>query len=678
MGRLILPDIAPTFSFEDEKDFAVISPLFQSSKARKAATRGWQEEGVHLFGGIMSDSPKQLAFVDLLTRTLQDKIDVNVDDYGRVFGTGVRSSWYGARHVAGYPAKRGTWPLYDNSKKRADQKLADGFVEPWHRNLYAAWIRLAFSGLVPEAMRIRKGASSCIPTFVTDTAGRLEIAVQAYKDALPAGTLCLKGKHREAFILYSIGGAYYVVYRRQSSDKIEFTDGEWVPKDRFVADLEYALTGGRKGKQVLASKLFDGPDDPSVPAGFFRQRLRTATGIPGPLGATLTPIAQSVRTRLYHQWNFTYHHTTRLQKENKLKKFAFTIPADVSDHDINWPLWIIEDVAVPTLLEMGFEPWWVELFRMSFRLPVYASCPAPGEGQLLIGDWRHPDGNLGLCSGNPFTDLLGSWNMTVVYAMIQIEHTARHHIRALQTEDSAVRWLDSYMRGQLEIAVMDKSDDALLLWSDSSNLHLAQALLDKMQSGEQVNPYMQVSYEHGGAFLGDVLLYGPSRSLHDVTLIGNINSFIVNQFSPEYGAPVDRSDSFAGFKARQSSKRPYPGIAWQSVTQVYGSAPCFCEVLEIIEFAWSRTHGGSYRAFRERLLREDLDLLHKDMLRQNLVGVDVSAFSPIDTEVLSSGDRIDWKYSPEDLSNPAILGLLSSAVPLETVSPYFKSINRSH
>lgn len=667
--------LAPHFVWGGLEHDQLIAPLFRSRKAELAATRGWQEGGVHLFGGVLSDDPQQLKFVDLLTRTLDKQIPVNVDDYGRVFGTGIRASWFGARHVAGYPAKRGTWPLYDNSLKRKAQGLSDRAIEPWHRNLYAAWIRLAFSGIVPEPMRIRKGASSCSPAFESSPEGRIEIAERAFLDAEKAGRLCLEGKYEEAFLKYSIGGAYYVVYRRQSSDKITWdTETQsWSAKDRWVADLTYALSGGAKGNQVISSKEFGGPDDPSVPAGFFRQRLRTATGVSGSIGAALTPIAQSVRTRIYDRWAFTYHHTTRLQKQGKIKQFDFTIPADVSDHDINWPLWIVDDIAVPTLLKMGYADWWVELFRMSFRLPVYASCPAEGEGQTLIGDWRNPDGNLGLCSGNPFTDLLGSWNMTVVYAMIQIEHTAKHYIKALSTEEGAMAWLDSYMKGELEIAVMDKSDDALLLWGKNSNLHLAQTLMQAMKDEKPVNSYMSVSYEHGGAFLGDVLLYGASKSLHDVILIGNGNSLIVNTFAPEYGAALDRSNSTAGYEDRQRSKRPYPGIAWESVIQVYGSIPCFQEIMDITEFSWRKTHGGSYRALRQQLLLEDQGLLRADMARLKLPGVDTSSLTAIQIEVLAATDRLEWRYSPEDVGS-SIAGLISSTVALEKVEPYFYSI----
>lgn len=61
------------------------------------------------------------------------------------------------------------------------------------------------------------------------------------------------------------------------------------------------------------------------------------------------------------------------------------------------------------------------------------------------------------------------------------------------------------------------------------------------------------------------------------------------------------------------------------------------------------------------------------MARLKLPGVDTSSLTAIQIEVLAATDRLEWRYSPEDVGS-SIAGLISSTVALEKVEPYFYSI----
>ena len=128
-----------------------------------------------------------------------------------------------------------------------------------------------------------------------------------------------------------------------------------------------------------------------------------------------------------------------------------------------------------------------------------------------------------------------------------------------------------------------------------------------------VCPYMTVSYEHGGAFLGNQLLYPENKDASEITLIGDVGSLVRNMFSPEYSVMSQVPD-------RPKTKRPFPGLAWGTIPEAYGSAPAYGEVMETIEECWFDVYGESYRGYRDRLFREDEIALAKYVEQNQMVG----------------------------------------------------------
>lgn len=660
----------PVYALRDQEK--MFRSLFRTENAWRAATRQFRVQPIEVLPGILSTDPRLLAFKHQFSLDATRLFPESVDEFGRVSGNGVRSNFYSIRHINGAPMLPATWPLVDNRLTRSSMKLTNDLSNPFDRVMLQGLIRCMFSDLEPAAVPVKKDSSSCGPYFYHKSEAKTRVIRGAWDKAAHAGGLILKGKDREAFDVYDIGGYYYVVYRAQSTDKITLErdggkgPGRWVAKERMVADLEYAVSGGARGKRFPASK------DPSVypelgkiPEGFFLERRRTAMG--GPLGsnAVLFPIAHAVRKRIYSTYGFSFHHTTRKQKEDKLHKFELAIAVDVSDHDISYFTEIF-DVLADELLAMGFADWWVATLHQSLRLPIYVSAPAPDQGHTLLGDVGTPNLRVGLSSGNAFTDILGTLQMAWVYALIQLNATQSPWLQRIKTVDAAVQWWDRYLRGEDEIAQMSKSDDALLLFRGAQATAAGTALLAGLQKGEQYSPYMRVSYEHGGAFLGDLLLYDVSKQLGSMIMIGDIGSLVRNQFSPEYSVQSQQKD-------RSRVKRPYPGLAWLSVRQVYGSSPIYAEVLDLIEHHWFRAFGESYRGFRESMVRQDEKLLAAYLREVNMrrfVGADLTL---IELEVLNDPSRLHWKYSTSDV-RPEVLAFLTSSIDAEEVAPFFNSI----
>nr|QYF49844.1 MAG: putative RNA-dependent RNA polymerase [Guangxi cysto-like virus 13] len=643
--------------------------LFSGARASRAQNKKYREGPIEVRRGIFSTDLQFLRFKDELSRELTNRFPRTVDGLGRVSGNGVRSNWYGVRHVNGFPMTPATYPLVDNTHLREKSGLANDFVEPWHREVFDALIELFFEDLEPVAVRSRNGSSSMMPFFTTDTKEKLALMDHSITNAESACALLVQGDPETAWRNFFVGGAYQTVYRRQSSDAVNLENGVWKSKDRPVADLEYALTGGRGGTFLPADKTADNIEVDGttirVPDGFFRERNRTAKG--GPLGTNsiLMVVAQACRKKLYSDFGYTLHHTTRSAMATDLREFEFTIAADVSNHDWFWGTFMLERAA-KVLRDMGYAEWFCDLYLKKGMMADYVTDVSPTEGNILLGDWRKMDHKSGLHSGNAFTDIEGTYGMCFVYFLIQVEHTMPELIPLLQTKTSAKQVLRKYLRGELGIRLKDKSDDALLGWADRNLVPAARALQDKMARGEQVSPYMLVTFEDGFAFLGNLLLYPEhgDDTGHGITLTGNIVSMVINEFSPEYGVQSTIRD-------RSRVKRPFPGLAWGSMFEAYGTAPIYQEVRDLIEHLWFKHYGESYNVLRQKEYESDLQALRIFSRRFDSVGI--PDLSEIDKAVLASPDKLQYMYTEEDV-NPEVVKMLFKGIPLERVEPVFRKI----
>nr|QYF49666.1 MAG: putative RNA-dependent RNA polymerase [Jiangsu sediment cysto-like virus 1]QYF49684.1 MAG: putative RNA-dependent RNA polymerase [Jiangsu sediment cysto-like virus3] len=653
--------VTPAFPYDDKH----VRKLFVGKRAERNRLSQFREGPIDILPGIFSNDPRFLAFKDLLSRNLTTRCPENVDPFGRVYGNGVRSNFYGLRHVNGYPMLPATYPLADNTKTREDEGLANSFVEPWHELLLKAIIRVVFrqTALEPQPLRVREGTSSVCPFFTNKMPQKLEQALFSLTNMEKAGTLIAEGKYEQAFLEYFIGGAYFTVYRSQSSDVVNLVNGVFVSKDRPAADLEYALTGGLKGQRIPADKTL-GDVGFKKPDGFFRERRRTAFGGPWGLNSILALLAQPVRKSLYGRFSKTYHLTTRTATQELLRSWQFAIAADVSNHDQLWPMFV-HDFMNDELLEMGYPEWWVSMNRMKGHLPYYVTSVGPGKDPVLIGDWCDPSNKGGLLSGNSFTDLDGTIQMTWNYLIVQLQHTMPQLIKTIRDLPSAINLVERYLSWDLPFVLMDKSDDALMGWTDPVLVPAAEKLMHKMQKGERVSPYMHIGYEHGAAMLGHVLLYPKSMDFGELHLIGNIVSLVVNSFSPEYGVDWKTKD-------RSKVKRPFPGLAWKTTPQVYGTCPAYADVMDEVERCWYKIYGESYSFMRDELLREDEKRL-ADYLKTTETTASIGDLTPIDIEVLASPEKLQYKFLEEDLT-PGVVTHLFKGLPLEQTEPFFNSI----
>lgn len=642
-------------------------PLFRTTAGNAFRTMKWREQPVEVLPGIFSNDIKFLRFKDKLTWTAHNQWEPNVDEKGRIYGNGVTTNLLEARHVSGFSMIPATWPMADNYNLRLQEGLVNEWVEPWHRVVAEAFIRLFFSDLQPESVALRKGSSSMAPFFEKDTERRLMLLRHSIENAEVAGNMMLKGEFRDAFLKYGVGGCFGVVYRDQPTDLIQFENGQWSAKDRPVSDLEYAITGGRKGHRGVADKSLDGVDWPH-PKGFFRMRKRSAMGGGLGLNGALMPHAHAVRKHLYRDYPSLYHHTTRDQLQADFREWKWMILTDVSNHDQLWPVHLLLPLIVETLLNMGYPEWWVKLYETKNLLPIFVTGVGPNEPNLLIGDYANPDLTLGQTSGNSWTDVDNTLGMSIWYFILQVEWTMPSLIPKLGTLSGALEVVKAYMKDELPITAKEKADDCNLGWKSEDLIPAAQRLQEAMIKGERVSPYMNISYEYGGAFLGGQLLYPRDFSIPGLVVTGAISSFLIKQFSPEYGVQSELRD-------RTKAKRPYPGLAWGSMLEAYGTHPIYGEMRELIDSCWYDEYGYSYSGYRDDLLRRDRARL-AEWSRQRSHGLGLDDLSQIDQDVIAHPEKLQYRYDPADV-NPTVVDLLFQGVTADELEPYFDSVYRS-
>lgn len=653
---------------------AVCDALFHSASdvALRNKTKQYREGPIETSRGVWSTDTAFLNVKDMFSRVASKRpsLSESVDDFGRVYGNGIRSNWYGLRYVGGYPSIPATYPMVDNSFLREQAGLINHFREKWHEKAFRSYVRLFFTGLEPAALKLREGSSSMMPWYEKKMSKKIELAEHALAHGQAAGEAMLKGDYVTPWTHWYIGGAYHTVYRRQASDKMVLKNGVFIPKERPVGDLEYALSGGRSGSFSPTNRSLT-IEGVYIPEGFFRERNRTAMGGPLGLNANLMVVAQPVRKHIYKEFAYTYHHTTRLSQQEDIRKTAYFVCADVSNHDWYWPTFVVP-VIVDELQRAGWPAWWLKLFEVTFRLPNFVSDVGPGHDNILLGDWRNPSNNGGLPSGNAFTDILGSLVMSWVYMVMMIEHTFPEAVKDYNNElpDVQDAFTRSFLQGKQPITLKDKSDDAICSWTDNYLVPRAQKLQELMKAADagkrpknEISPYMIVSYEHGGAFLGSIMLFGTSKLPKDVVMIGNGNSLVVNKWSPEYGVQ-------SGERDRSKVARPYPGLAWRTLAQNYGTCPAYNEILDLMRFCWGKHYDEDFFEMNERWYEDDIKALRIALGKESSILPD---FTLIELEAMNRPSVLDWRYDEKDVRKE-IHDLLFKGISLDRVLPHFNNI----
>jgi hypothetical protein len=228
---------------------------------------------------------------------------------------------------------------------------------------------------------------------------------------------------------------------------------------------------------------------------------------------------------------------------------------------------------------------------------------------------------MGLPSGISANPDLGKLFMTFVYAVVYRD------AGLLQRPEQ----LSSWLRGQLDVALMDMSDDAAFLTTTPEQM-------DRIFATP--SPYVQLDRKKPSVFLGDLFAWrdGIQAYPNPLTYIGNI---------------VSRERSI-----RRDDVRLY-SVGYRAREQVYGRHPEFRDLHRIFVDTMRETTGV------------DPDYVPGRHVAGGLLWSDTDAI------VRENPDAIYYKVDPADVS-PDLLDELVATIPAEDVSRRVHPFLTSH
>lgn len=677
-----------------------IKTLFKTPQIyARAALRDYPHGPMDMLPGVVNIDPRTQKFLIELGRGLHENFKPSLDELGRPTGTGQITSFDTMLHLPGFPQERANIPSFSNAKLREDKGLTNNWINDFDRDMFTQLCRLWFAKPKPVDVTLKDGSQAGIGFFTTDI-GEKEDAMLGLiqRDIADIKKLFLKRDYVTLFEKYSAAGPSYTLFRDQYTDKM--VDGKSAP--RPVSNLQHAISSGLEGAIIDSSKSLE-------PYGSYvsqeaknvlsASRRRVAYAQSLGYSAFLLPVAQATREMLYDKYSFTLHHTTRLQKEKKMKTFDAAVAADVSNHDILWPVDLYLPIIEQVMDELGYSKWYIECFRSSLKTGVYVPSCAPGEGGFMVGDWRDPQTSMGLLSGNPYTDLLGGLGMTFVYMDGLLTHVAPDRKKWLMSNPAGRSdWIEAFLEGKAEIAAPAKSDDGYLLSKGVAETARLQQMRAEMAEAEKkgndfpFSSYMIVSYEKGDKFLGDVTLYSNSKDLQDTRFVADINSLPRNMILSEYGVYLSKEYENIGLYKPDRLKvnnRKYPGLAYDGRIDVYGSHELYEPVWEMMASTFNQhmSHvAPDFNGYMKKMAVEHTRWLEQDLPRalrnkrhllERRLGsskLDLSGLTPTEMMFINDPSVLQYgKIRVEDV-RPVVLNLQFTQIDKEVAGEYFNHV----
>lgn len=610
-------------------------PLWLTPEARQARDRVVHDRGVEVFPDFVTDDPRMLA----LNRSLAEKLtdfasSGEIDRFGISDHTGLSGDFYALLNVGGRPMMQSNYPPTSNAKLRESLGLSADFVSARHRKIAEALFDAMFprGAWEPTELPFSRLSSTCNPFFYKGVDRKLELANHVFSNVETIVRMYSAGKLQELYRDLKWIMAYYLVARLQP-DSVKFQDGVFTPKAREVNDLEYAISGGRRGKRFDADKslVING----ALLEDHFRVRRRTAYGMAFMANIIWQAVIQPYRRYYGDTLGATFKHRGLADINRKIANFQEVVGTDVKQFDQSAPDFLIDFFVgrMPVRDDLKV------LLRDMFSAPYYAPCQNVGEegagiwvgNPLDKGDFTL---KMGLPSGISPNSVFGNYCNCFTYLCAADDHGGMVLERGV---------LEILLHSDPELALLTMSDDNLTCTS-GRGVEVTSAWLRKLENGELISPYLKHELERPTSYLGGLLITD-QRQVKKV--VPNLKSFVVNWFVPE--------------RSVGSAMREAWFVGWLERARYYAEAPRFSHVKEILD-----------REIRNQLGFDPdvMALSYKERYRAPFY-----AATTVDVEVLINPDTLNYKYSREDLS-PELQAMFSAVIPAEEsakIAPFMEA-----
>lgn len=580
---------------------------------------------------ILSFDPKYLFQMERLYAELSRDFKVTVNEDGTAGPNGVPSGWETLLSVSGYDMDPLPIPLIDNGSLRESYGLAadPDFASPEDAALFDELVDEMFGHHTPASLHYRRGAVTGVPYMTTSDEYKMMTLRRMLKSPDDMIRLVLT-KPAEALETYGAVNCY-AIFKRSQADGGEVVGSKFKPKERLTPDPEYVRSKGELGRLrpcdktvILEGRLYE---------MHSAMRVRPVFGMNFELNHLGVAVMACVRAVYLDRFAFTFKHRSPDELAAKLGGCGSIIGCDVKNMDNTVPLKLIQ--AMLARMRHHFRDDWVDMVTAMLRAPFCMANPYRdgrafdpffGGDPLVPKTWTCWPG---LPSGIFINPDIGKLIMTFVYTVAARECGAK-----VKAGDGS---LAKFLMGELDVKLLDMSDDALLGFPD---------LVGAKRFESYESPYMKLGVERPAAFLGNVAM----RVDGQLKFAPNVVTFVSNFYVPEHGIGSKLRERFwsVGFLERGAH---------------YSSAPSVSAVRERVNAAMRDGFGVTV---------DTLAALHR--LDRGLS----SDLTAIDQQVLSNPAYLHYRYSLEDVSQ-GVQELLAASIPAEESYPavkrFFRNVN---
>lgn len=573
--------------------------------------------------GFSSGDPRVQGFLRDAADALDDNIDQTVVNY-LASDSGVAGSFSRMRTACGVLGSPAGHVLHDNTKK-LQMELNLSTRDPTDDELGLLHQLLDFMCKYAKYSDLKVAAKSSqgLPKMSFERDVKLADAMRLLEPVNLDEFFRATERRDGERILRNSGVAYIYLQNYRASADV------W-GKVRKTPDLDYAVSGGSNGKLVEVDKTvydFNGHPVDSIQAN----RPRLVMGMNNPINIVLSSWSSSVANYYLKEFSFTWKHTSSAEICDDLNSYLIEYPeaepvgVDVGQFDAS--VYRSRRMAVFNHLRGRF---YSEQFANMVDWSAFAAVLQPetgdGLGAVMHGDWRGNDllFSPGILSGHAFVSFEGK-----VHNIWQILCCLMYAFG----KEFIFGKVDLFLKGALPVRTKNMGDDGILLFPNAS-------MRDKFFSADVMSrSFLDIKPEDALVFGGDVFY----KSSGKFVACKNMISFCTSTFCNE--RPWD------------SKLRQFWNVGLAERPHVYGQAPSYHDVVNILDKTWKRrlSHlGATWSSYSEYLIERN---------RYNIPGM----VSEADKLFVMNPDAIHYKIDIEDVSKELIDENFSS-VPLDHYS----------
>lgn len=451
---------------------------------------------LEMLPGVYSFDDTFLGFLRKLSHGLNDVLPVDLGRNKFVGPTGIHTGFDRLRTVTGYSSTPMSYTPVDNSRLLTELNLTSGFKTDRHRRIYDELYHLVFSNWKPTSVKAAKHSNFGFPmAFMFDAEYKMEFARNAYANI---NDICYKMGKRDFASLASDHGMVFL-YNLNRRGQVDSPG-----KVRNVNDLEYAISGGARGRRFATDKkvVIDGKayDD------FSATRDRVVQGFPWAINCIMQAVMSGHMYGMFDMFPSTFHHTSNQPIVDAVVATNDAYSSDVSQYDET-----MDREKISRMFDVMADYWpepIVDMCRAACIAGYYARpLDVNGGRGVVIGDPMDPfhfpvhAGNRSGWAGTSFT----AKTQKVAETLCVIDDLF----------GNVVGNVASYLRWEQDLVIANNGDDEVVTGNPTRDPVVTSAKVERYRAYRDTGKagYYVIEEEAGHAFSGELISIEHKKAL---------------------------------------------------------------------------------------------------------------------------------------------------------------------